>query len=376
MRERNGNPTRRRLLKAIGATTALVGTSTVTAAETKKTVAVNVGYKSTRGRRAAQSAARKTVREFSFDAVTLQLPKQALSGLRNRPDIRYVEQNGEMHAIAQSTPWGVDRVDADIAQDNGYTGDGADIAIIDTGIDATHPDLQANLGAGHAVTSCWWGCAEPWGDDNGHGTHCAGIANAVDNTEGVVGVSSNATLHAVKVLNFYGSGSYSDIAAGIEHTADQGWDVASLSLGGSQSAAVADAISYARSNGVFVVAAAGNSGPCTDCVSYPAANPDAMAVSATNDADNIAEFSSTGPEIEIAAPGAEIYSTYDGGGYDTLSGTSMACPHVAGAAGQLMAAGYTNTEARARLRGTAENIGLSETEQGAGLLDVASSLGL
>ncbi|UPM43022.1 S8 family peptidase [Halocatena salina] len=352
----------------------MTGVSGVGSAETDDEVYVNVGFDRDAGRRMTVAEANETVREFSFGAVTARLPTQAVERLQQHSDVRYVEKNGQMHALAQTTPWGVDRVDADVAHEAGHTGSGADIAIIDTGIDASHPDLQANLGAGYAVTSCLWGCDYDWGDDNGHGTHCAGIANAVNNTEGVVGVSTNATLHAVKVLDSRGGGSYSDIAAGIEYVADQGWDVASLSLGGSYSAAVADAVDYAYNRGVLVVAAAGNSGPCTDCVSHPASHSNAVAVSATNDADGLASFSSTGPEVEIAAPGADIYSTYTSDSYNTLSGTSMACPHVAGAGGLLMGEGYTNTEARQRLTSTAENIGLPSNEQGAGLLDAEGAL--
>lgn len=263
------------------------------------------------------------------------------------------------------------------------------MAILDTGIDSDHPDLQANLGTGESFANCGSGgltgscvfsgndnaCNESWDDDNDHGTHCAGIADAVDNGEGVVGVSTSATLHAVKVLDCGGSGSYSDIAAGIEYTADQSWDVASMSLGGSQSQVVADAVEYAYNNGVLLVAAAGNSGPCSDCVGYPAAEPEVIAVSATDSNDDLASFSSTGPEVELAAPGVDILSTLPGG-YGKLSGTSMSCPHVAGAGGQLMANGYTNTEARNQLGSTAEDIGLAENEQGNGLLDAAAALGL
>ena len=339
------------------------------------TVEVNVGFASERGRRAALDRANETVREFdSIDALTIRLPRKAASALESNPNVRYVEKNGRMQALAQTLPWGVDRVDADLAHDNGDTGAGADIAILDTGIDSDHPDLQANLGAGEAFVSCS-GCNESWDDDNDHGTHCAGIADAVDDTEGVVGVSTEATLHAVKVLDSGGGGTFSDIAAGVEYVADQGWDVASMSLGASTgSSTLQDAVQYAVSNGVLVVAAAGNSGPCTECVGYPAAYSEVVAVGSTDSDDSLSSFSSTGSEVEIAAPGGEVYSSIPGG-YDTFSGTSMACPHVAGAGGQLMANGYSNTEARNQLTGTAEDIGLSSNESGSGLLDVEAALG-
>lgn len=377
MQESTSTISRRQLLQTIGGTTALVGFGGLASAQPDDVVEVNVGYTQDSGRQATVSTANRTVREHRSDAATIRVQKRKVEELRQRSDVRYVEENGQMHALAQSTPWGVDRVGATDAHDDGTTGSGADIAILDTGIDSDHPDLQANLGAGKAFATCSGAeCNEEWDDDAGHGTHCAGTADAVDNSEGVVGVSTDATLHAVKVLSGSGSGSYSDIAAGIEYVADQGWDVASLSLGGSRSSVVTDAVQYAYNRGVLLVAAAGNSGPCSDCVSYPAAEPECIAVSAINDSDGLASFSSTGSEVEIAAPGANINSTYVSDGYNTLSGTSMACPHVAGAGGLLMSEGYANTEARQQLTDTAEDIGLSDNEQGAGLLDAVAALGL
>ncbi|KAB1196600.1 S8 family serine peptidase [Haloferax sp. MBLA0078] len=366
--------TRRDVLKAAGAAVATTGLAGMASA-TPGTVEVNVGYSDDSGKRAAVAEADQVVREFNFDAVTVRVNENAVAGLRKRPDVRYVEVNGTMHALAQQLTWGIDRTDSEVAHANGDTGAGADIAILDTGIDSDHPDLQANLGAGKAFVKSRGPYAEAWDDDNDHGTHCAGIANADDNSQGVKGVSTEATLHAVKVLDKRGSGSFSDIAAGIEYTADQGWDVASMSLGASSgSQTVKDACTYADDRGVFLVAAAGNSGPCTDCVGYPAAYSECMAVSSSASDDSLSGFSSTGPEVEIVAPGTDIYSTVPGG-YDTFSGTSMATPHVAGAAGQLMANGYTNADARSRLKSTAEDIGLASNEQGSGLLDTAAALG-
>jgi subtilisin len=379
VRKANG-VSRRNILKLTGGSLAAAGATGLASAAPTDTVEVNVGFNSARGRAMTRSSADDVVREFnSIDAMTIRVAKRAATALEKNPNIRYVEENGTMQALAEDLPWGIDRVDAEVAHSNGDTGAGADIAIIDTGIDSDHPDLQANIITGQAFVSCRGGkkkCSNDWDDDNEHGTHCAGIADAVDNSQGVVGVSTQARLHAVKVLNSRGSGSYSDIAAGIEYVANKGWDVGSMSLGGSSgSATLRDACQYATNNGVFLVAAAGNSGPCTDCVGYPAAYPEVMAVGSTNDSDGLSYFSSTGPEVEIAAPGSSIYSTVPGG-YDTLSGTSMACPHVAGAAGQLMANGASNTQARDMLTQTAEDLGLSSNETGAGLLDVASALGL
>lgn len=388
MRDTSNRISRRQILRAAGAGVAASGITGFASAGPSDLVEVNVGYKNKSGMQAASVRSSNTVQSFSFDAVTLELPKGEIGALRKNSEIRYVELNGQMHALAQSLPWGVDRIDADIAHENGYTGSGADVAVIDTGIDSDHPDLGDNVGDGTSYADCgtggYFGCAfygndnacnEPWDDDNDHGTHVAGTIGALDNNRGVVGVGTEPTLHAVKVLDCAGSGSFSNVAKGIEYTADQGWDVANMSLGGNASGVVKDAVEYAANNGVLLVAAAGNSGSCSDCVGYPAAYPECVAVSATNNNDGLASFSSTGPEVELAAPGADIESTVPGG-LSSLSGTSMASPHVAGAGAQLMSEGYTASEARDQLASTAEDIGLSENESGNGLVDVAAALGL
>ncbi|MFB6179079.1 MAG: S8 family serine peptidase [Halorientalis sp.] len=337
-----------------------------------------VGTTGASGTRAAAARASEVAHELDFGdiggAVAGQFPEEALRGLRRRPDVRYVERDVRAFAIGEILPDGIDRVDADVAHDNGATGSGADIAIVDTGIDADHPDLVANLGEGYSVYDCS-GCVASWSDDNGHGTHCAGIADAEHNTQGVVGVSTEATLHAVKALDSSGNGYFSDVADGIRWVADQGYDVASLSLGASRgTSTVRDACQYASDSGVLLVAAAGNAGPCSDCVGYPAAYDTVLAVSAVDDADALADFSSTGPEVDLAAPGVGVLSTVPDDSYASYSGTSMACPHVSGAAGQVMATGLTNVEARQRLRASAEDIGLAADEQGNGLLDVEAAL--
>ena len=394
----SGNVTRRRALQIVattGATGILAGNAGADGRAPERVVGTTGPEGSREARREAESVKRTLRFGDVGQAVAGRFSDEAARRLRQRDDVRYVERDGTMEAIhhrdghdggpgggdggdtGQTVPWGIDRVGATDAHADGETGAGADVAIIDTGIDATHEDLEANLGKGTAFVSCrGGGCDAEWDDDNDHGTHCAGTADALDNDLGVVGVSTEATLHAVKVLDNTGSGSYSDVAAGIEWTADQGYDVGSLSLGGGKSEVVADACQYAYGEGVLLVAAAGNDGPCTDCVGYPAAEPECIAVSATSEDDSLANFSSTGPEVELAAPGEDVLSTVPESDYDTFSGTSMACPHVSGAGGQLMANGYTNREARDRLAETAEDLGLSETEQGNGLLDVAAALGL
>ena len=386
----DANTSRRSVLRglAAGATASGLVGQAAAAGGNRHIVKFAPGKSTGPAKRKASSVRRELDFEHLGKAISGTFPEEALEALGNNPNVEYVEANGEMHALAQTLPWGIDRVDADVLHDDGETGNGADLAILDSGIDSDHPDLADNIAGGKCFTDECCGeatggifgcddntndCNNAWDDDNDHGTHCAGTANAVDNSEGVVGVSTEATLHAGKVLTGCGSGSYDAIAAGIEWAADQGFDVASMSLGGDPSSVVQDACQYAYDKGVLLVAAAGNDGECTDCVGSPAANDTVIAVSATSEDDSIASFSSTGPEVEIAAPGDGVYSTIPGG-YDTFSGTSMACPHVAGAGAQLMANGYTNTEARQQLKDTAEDIGLGDNEQGNGLLDAEAAI--
>lgn len=373
-----GPMSRRAVLKALAVptiaswfgTTSAVSRVPFSAASGSEPIRVTVGYSDASTGQAILDRAQEVIYKFGFDAVTVDIDRNGIEAIRALDDVRYVERDGIYVISSQTLPWGVDRVDADVAQANGHSGKGADIAIVDTGIDRGHPDLAANLGKGTAFQGGTQ--HNQWQDDNGHGTQCAGIAAAIDNDTGVVGVASNSTLHAVKVMSTPGAGLSSDVAKGIEWVANQGYDVCNLSIGGDHLEAVADACEYAATNGVTLVAAAGNNGPCRDCVEYPAAYPEVIAVSSTTRNDSLATSSSQGPEIELAAPGENIRSTYLGG-YATRSGTSMACPHVAGAAAQLATSGGSNGGIRDTLKRSAEDIGLSSNESGAGLLDVAAA---
>jgi subtilisin family serine protease len=273
--------------------------------------------------------------------------------------------------------WGVDRIDAEEVWTT-YTGQGVNVAIIDSGIDNNHSDLNVEYGV-NFVSKPSWKDPDPdkWDDDYGHGTHVAGIVAALGNGVGVVGVAPGAALYALKVLDRTGSGYVSDVVAAImwatdpngDGSADDRLDVINMSLGSTYDSWLLDgACLLAYAEGLILVAAAGNGGS----VIYPAAYPWVIAVSATDINDELAWFSSTGSEVELAAPGVEIYSTYKDGGYTTYSGTSMAAPHVAGTAALVIAAGIPDV--RGQLKSTAENINLLDTEQGYGLVDAEKAV--
>ncbi|MGB2727362.1 MAG: S8 family serine peptidase [Halobacteriota archaeon] len=319
-----------------------------------------------------------------IDAIAAKLPEQAIDKIEKNPRVAYVEMDAKVHALGETLPWGVDRIDAEIVHADNNKGMGVKVAIIDSGIDKDHPDLQANIKGGvNFVSNPPWRPADPekWDDDNGHGTHCAGIVAAVDNEEGVIGVAPEAHLYGVKVLDRTGSGYLDDVIAGIQWSKDNSMHVISMSLGTDVDyQSLHDACDAADTAGIVVVAAAGNSGPGAGTVIYPAKYDSAIAVSATTntDDDDLADFSSRGPEVELAAPGVSIYSTIPGG-YDTKSGTSMACPHVSGTAALVIASGITdengngriNDEVRVRLRETAEDLGATGKDNwyGYGLVD-------
>jgi len=285
------------------------------------------------------------------------LSSDRIAALRADPNVAAVAPDLPVHAFVQTLPTGINRIDGELSSTVSGNGSGVvnvDIAIIDTGISTSHPELNVVGG-----TNCVGGPS--FNDDNGHGSHVAGIAAARDNVDGVVGVAPGARLYAVKVLNSAGSGSISQIICGIDWvTARAGTiEVANMSLGGSS---FFGAFSGCNSNfdpmhpaicrsvqaGVTYAVAAGNS--AMDANTFiPATYSQVITVSALADFnglpgggaaatcradvdDTFANFSNFGADIDIIAPGVCILSTYLGSGYNTLSGTSMASPHVAGAA--------------------------------------------
>jgi len=314
-----------------------------------------------------------------------QMSATAAARVAQDPRVQFVERDGLAYATKgkpdptkgkpvpppaeppeQSLPTGINRADADASLTALIDGlderVDVDVAVIDTGVDLTHPDLNVNTAG---ATNCN-GRGVDADDGNGHGTHVAGTIGALDNTIGVVGMAPGALIWPVRVLNDRGSGTWSDVICGIDYVTDNAdlIEVANMSLGGggaddrdcgnTNNDALHKAICASVAAGVTYVVAAGNSS--ADASTFvPAAYDEVITVSALADFnglpgggalatcrsdvdDTFANFSNYGADVDLIAPGVCIYSTWKGGGYNTISGTSMASPHVAGGAALYLAA--------------------------------------
>ncbi|BEL12332.1 hypothetical protein Q0Z83_105230 [Actinoplanes sichuanensis] len=294
-----------------------------------------------------------------------------------------VEMDAPVHALGvpsgsdpyRSQQWDFTKIRvADAWQKS--TGSGVVVAVIDTGVDSTHPDLKGNVLSGYDAIA---NRVTAGTDGNGHGTHVAGtIAAVTGNGVGVSGVAPDVKILPVKVLSDSGSGTMSDTAEGIVWAADHGAQVINMSLGSSSKVtAVSNAIAYARSKGVTVVAAAGNERASGSPTSYPGADAGVIAVAATDSADRVASYSNAGSYVDVAAPGSAIISTYKGS-YASLNGTSMASPHVAAVAALLK--GYQNAltpdQIEAALEKSAVDLGTKgfDNDFGNGRIDAVAAL--
>lgn len=311
-------------------------------------VDVIVGFKSKADAKVIEKRGGKADGDAIGKALAARVPSSAIAALRADPDVAYVEEDGIVEIQgqvdstakpggsgggstqpAQTTPWGITKVNGGLSA---TAGGGVTVAVIDTGVDLSHPDLVDRLVTGKTFVSR----TSSANDDNGHGTHCAGTIGATSNAIGVIGVAPGVSILPVKVLDRNGSGTWSAVANGIRWAADKGANIGSMSLGGGASSTLADACTYAVGKNTMLVAASGNDGSSTP--SYPAGYSNVVAVGATDSNDNIASFSNFGPHLDVSAPGVSVYSTYKGSSYATLSGTSMATPHAAGVCALIWAA--------------------------------------
>jgi len=326
----------------------------------------------------------RNVPELRF--VACYLPALNVDVLKAHPRIRYVEPSDPVfRALGEALPWGVYRVRAPCGWDNNgdlivdpgtkaSTGAGACVAVLDTGIDTDHPDLVGKVIGGRSFVSY----TTDYDDDDGHGTHVAGVIAALDNDIGVIGVAPDATLLAVKVLDNNGTGYPEDIADGLRWVADQGVRTACMAFYSPVDfTPVREACEYAYNCGVLLIAAAGR----TPIIWYPARYPTVVAVGEVDEACNRPEGTPIGPELEFVAPGVNISSTYLNHSYTAMNGSSMACAHVAGMAALVFASPidhnyssddyWNNYEVREKMRQLVLDLGTSgrDDEYGYGLVN-------
>ncbi|MBP3039270.1 S8 family serine peptidase [Bacillaceae bacterium Marseille-Q3522] len=323
-----------------------------------------------------------TVNEKQYEALlknkNLKIEKVQEIKLDTRVEKKKKPRAGIAAVPSDQTPWGIEAIYNDSVIQETSGGSGIKVAVLDTGVYTGHIDLEgaaeqckdfSQYGSPLVNGSC--------SDRNGHGTHVAGtvLAHGGYDGLGVYGVAPEADLWAYKVLNDQGSGYSDDIAGAIRHAADEAARtgskvIISMSLGSSgKDTLISNAVDYAYGKGVLVVAAAGNSGPGENTIGYPGALVNAVAVAALEDVQQngtyrVANFSSRGSsatdgdfviqerDIEVSAPGAEVESTWYNGGYNTISGTSMATPHISGLAAKIWSANpsFSHSQLRAELQ--------------------------
>ena len=336
-----------------GATTTMAGFASAAGAKGATDQGFSEQGAATILRNALVSEARH-VPEFNFSVAKLSL--EQISELNNSGAVEYIEVDAKRYLYAESVPYGITMVQAPLVSD-AYTSN-IKACIIDTGYTLGHPDLPSSGVTGYAFS----GHGSWSSDGNGHGTHVAGTIAAIGrNNIGVVGVNPSAKLglHIVKIFNDAGNWTTaSNLVTAIQSCKNAGAKVVNMSLGGSSSTATEqNALASFYQGGMLLVAAAGNAG--NSSLSYPASYSSVMSVAAVDSSRNRANYSQYNSQVEIAAPGSSVYSTYKNNSYSTLSGTSMATPHVTGVAALVWSQFPSCTPARIRtaLTATAQDRG-------------------
>jgi subtilisin len=341
----------------------------------------------------AKGIIKKTYR--LIPAMTVKMSDAGITKIKKNRKVAYVEPD-VVYSVVEPLPgeeyinsWGVLHIGADIAHASGNRGAGVNVAVIDTGIDDTHPDLDDSFVNGINFVQKTIGPADPLDyfdeSSNSHGTHVSGVIAGEENGTGVIGVAPESSLYAVRVLDGAGFGLLSWIIDGIQWSVENGMDIANLSIQGPHAQSLKDACNNAYAAGLLLIAAAGNTNG--GFLLYPGAYDSVIAVTGTTDTDTKAYFSPIGPEVELAAPGQDIMSTVAGGIFNFLSGTSQAAPHVAGTAALFMSNMdgvpdgngdnvVNHVDVRMALRNTATDLGATGQDNifGFGLVNAAAAV--
>jgi thermitase len=362
-------------------------------------------------RRAAHAAegarVENTMERLNLDVVKLRDgadPVAVAARYERHPNVAYTDFNHEFSLLSDDTlfrdQWGLHNTgqsvtgslrtgadDVDIDAPEGWdtafgvgrieTTGGTLTGVLDTGIDRSHVDLldrtkvcaTANSGTGIVLEGT---CS----DDNLHGTHVAGtIAAQTGNGVGVAGVAPNAPLAVFKGLDAAGVGFYADIVAGVEYlSADKSVPIISMSIGGPEDDALNKALTDAYGRGTLLIAAAGNDGDATK--NWPAYHKDVMSVASIDSNGKLSSFSTCNADVEINAPGRDIWSTFPGNSYGSISGTSMATPHVSGVAAMVISEmGLSHSQTRSRLKSTAQTTSGGNGCNNAGVVNLFTALG-
>ncbi|PLR80644.1 hypothetical protein CVD25_19020 [Bacillus canaveralius] len=336
---------------------------------------VIVVYKNENGKEDIVEESKKVEYEFkTVPAISVVATEDDLKKLESNSNIEYIEENipfsiaetGPVKVLQSAqiastgeTQWNINATNSQESWNEGYTGDGVKVAVLDTGV-ANHNEL--NITGGVSTVDY----TNSWQDDNGHGTHVSGIIAAQPDIASVngldiTGVAPDADLYAVKVLDSSGSGNLQDILQGLDWAIANGMDIINLSLGSSEySQLFEQMINDAYEKGILIVAASGNDG-LENSVHYPAKFSDVIAVSSVNESLKISDFSSTGNEVDFSAPGENIISTFTQGNYAFQSGTSQATPHVTGMLALLKEKypNLTNSELKTLLRRNTKDLGVA-----------------
>lgn len=328
----------------------------------------------------------KKVKQMANDPRVDQIVKDSIVQIPDlEKQVNMIDSNSDENTALKTYDWGIDKIGANkVWELLGMTGKNIKVAVIDTGIQGDHPDLEGKVVAWrdfiHSEKTAY--------DDDGHGTHVAGTI-AGNGTEGIhTGVAPGVQLIGAKVLDNEGKGTYTTVLSGMQWAAENEADILNLSLGGPQTDAFNTIFEDLNSLGIFPVIAAGNSGPDPSTIGSPGSHPLAFTIGATDLDDNIAAFSSRGPvqtvdgnlivKPDVVAPGVDIVSTWYKGGYARMSGTSMATPYTAGAVALLKEAfpGATLTDLKGLLTQNSVPLGKSQpnSDYGWGRIDIYNTI--